>query len=348
MLRRRRIALFPLSSSLISLEEARIALAGSRVWALTDGKMGDLVQCLGVAERLGLEAESRVVRPRRLPALFMPYGPIDPAEAPGKPGSPLAPPFPDIAIASGRRAVAYLRHLGRISAGRTTTLFLKDPRISPRGFDLVWRPDHDRLSGGNVLATLTSPHRFSPERLGEAAASPPPWGSNGLSTVAVLLGGTSKDFRFTDRDIAAFRANLAATIAEGAFLVVTPSRRTPPDLHRAVASLLQEMGGWFWDGRGDNPYPAMLARAEAFIVTSESVNMVGEAAATGRPIHLVRPTGQSRKIDQFLKGLEQAGAVRPFRGRIERFTYDPIDSTPWIARALAACHLEKRRQGRPM
>ena len=78
-------------------------------WVLTDGKAGDEVQCLGVAEELGLTPEIRRVAPRAPFVWLMPWGPIDPREAPARPGSPIAPPFPDILIASGRRTVPYLR-----------------------------------------------------------------------------------------------------------------------------------------------------------------------------------------------------------------------------------------------
>ncbi|WP_353187005.1 ELM1/GtrOC1 family putative glycosyltransferase, partial [Bosea sp. (in: a-proteobacteria)] len=98
------------------------------IWVLTDGKAGDESQCLGVAERLGVEPEIRRVAPRKPFAWLMPRGPIDPREAPDRPGSPIRPPFPDIAIASGRRAVAYLRALEKASNGRSFTVFLKDPR----------------------------------------------------------------------------------------------------------------------------------------------------------------------------------------------------------------------------
>jgi uncharacterized protein len=86
------------------LAAARRAVAGASCWVLTDGKAGDEAQCLGVAERLGLMAEPRHVKPRPPWVWLMPRGPIDPAEAPDRPGSPIAPPFPDICIASGRRA----------------------------------------------------------------------------------------------------------------------------------------------------------------------------------------------------------------------------------------------------
>ena len=101
------------------------------VWVLTDGKAGDELQCLGVAERLGVTPEIRRVKPRSPWAWLMPRGPIDPREAPDRPDSPLHPPFPDIAIASGRRAVAYLRALKQASNGATYTVFLKDPRTGP-------------------------------------------------------------------------------------------------------------------------------------------------------------------------------------------------------------------------
>jgi hypothetical protein len=70
-------------------------------WVLTDGKVGDEVQCLGVADALGLSPELRRVRPRPPFDWAMPWGPIDPREAPFRTGSPIAPPFPDLLLASG-------------------------------------------------------------------------------------------------------------------------------------------------------------------------------------------------------------------------------------------------------
>ena len=47
-----------------------------------------------------------------------------------------------------------------------------------------------------------------------------------------------------------------------------------------------------WDGRGENPYLALLALADAIVVTADSYNMVGEAAATGAPILVFEPSGR--------------------------------------------------------
>lgn len=324
------------------LDEARAALRGATCWVLTDGKAGDLAQCLGIAERLELAPEERVVRPRapwlwlmpltwRLPLLA-----IDPVETPGRPGSPLQPPWPDLVIASGRRAAPYLPAIKRASGGRTFTVFLKDPRTSPDIADFIWVPEHDRLRGGNVMTTLLSPHRITPESLATLRAAPPaPIAALKAPRIAVLIGGNSRDFRFTDADIRRFWDALGALAESGASIMATASRRTPPELAEAARERIEATGGWFWDGTGDNPYRAMLANADGLVVTAESVNMVGEALSTGKPVAVFRPSGGSRKIDQFLRGLDDLGVIRPFSGALESYTYEAMDATPDIAIALS-------------
>jgi len=312
-------------------------------WVLTDGKAGDEGQCLGVAEALGLAAEVRRVAPRPPFAWFMPWGPADPREGPERPGSPVTPPFPDLLIASGRRAAPYVRAVKRASGGRTFTAILKDPRTGVSAADLIWVPEHDRLRGPNVIATLTSPHRVSAARLAAARAAPDPRLA-GLSRprVAVLAGGDSRHHRFTEADILRLADGLTRLAKAGAALMISASRRTPPALREALRRLGAERG-FFWDGGDDNPYVAMLALADAVVATADSANMAGEAAATGAPIFLFEPSGGHPKLAAFIAGLERNGAVKPFAGTLEAWPYEPLDSTPVIAEAIAAGLARHRR-----
>lgn len=341
------------SSALSALDDARAALRDARCWVLSDGKAGDLVQCLGVAERLGLTPEERVVRPRAPYVWLMPHAwrlpfiGIDPREAPGTAASPLQPPYPDLVIASGRRAAAYLPTIKHASGGRTFTVLLKDPRTSPAIADFIWVPEHDRMRGANVLTTLLSPHRITPQALAGLRTNPPERiTSLPHPRATVLIGGNSKDFRYTEADIRRFAEALSALAARGAGLMATPSRRTPPALADAARAAIEAGGGWFWDGTGENPYRALLACADALVVPAESVNMIGEALATGKPVHVFRPTGGSRKIDQFLRGLDTLGVIRPFSGALETTTYEPMDATPTIAIGLARRYVEFRQDDR--
>src|SRR4051794_16580701 len=224
-------------------------------WVLTDGKAGDELQCLAVAEALGLAPEIRRVRPGAPFTWAMPWGPIDPRERPSARNSPLAPPFPDLAFASGRRAVAYLRFLKKASGGRTFTVFLKDPRTGPETADLIWAPAYDRIRGPNVVTTLAPPHRVSVDRLAAARAEPDPrLAILPHPRVTVLAGGKSRHHRFTDADVERFLGNLRELAASGASLMITASRRTPAPLAHALVRLAREHNGFFWDGSGENPY----------------------------------------------------------------------------------------------
>jgi mitochondrial fission protein ELM1 len=315
-----------------------------RGWVLTDGKAGDEGQCLGVAEALGLSPEIRRIAPRPAFAWAMPWGPIDPRDAPGRWGSPIAGPYPDLVIASGRRAAPYLRALKRASGGRAFTVFLKDPRSGARTADLIWVPEHDRLRGENVLVTLTPPHRVSPQRLEAARRSPDPrLAALASPRVAVLAGGTSRHHRFSDADIARLMADLTRLAETGAALMVTASRRSPALLREALQGLVARQGGFMWDGAGENPYLALLALADAIVVTADSYNMAGEAAATGAPILVFEPSGGHPKLTAFFRGLEGHGAVKPFAGRLEAWTYEPLDATPIIAEAVRSGLARHRR-----
>ncbi len=310
-------------------------MEAATAWVLTDGKAGDEAQCLGVTDALGLEPEIRRVSPRAPFSWAMPWGSIDPREAPSRRASPIAPPFPNLVVASGRRAVPSLAAVKRASGGRVFTVFLKDPRTGPGAADLIWVPEHDRLRGPNVFVTLTSPHRMSPARLAEARARP----DSRLAALprprtAVLVGGDSRHHRFSAEDIARLAGHLAELARAGVSLMITVSRRTPPNLRARLAALAGP-GAFLWDGTGPNPYISMLALADAIVVTADSSNMVGEAAATGAPVLVFDPSGGHPKLSAFLKALEEYGAVQPFRGRLESFAYPPLDSTPAIAEAVA-------------
>jgi uncharacterized protein len=319
-------------------------LSDLSAWVLTDGKAGDEQQCLGLAEALGLAPTLRRVAPRPPFVWLMPWGPIDPREAPGRPGSPIAPPFPDLAIASGRRAAPYLRALKRASDGRTFTVFLKDPRAGRGTADLLWAPAHDRLAGDNVVSTPTAPHRVSAARLAAARADPDPrLAALPRPRAGVLVGGPSRHHRYLDEDVARLLGNLTRLAGSGVALMITASRRTPEPLRDGLARLAREHGGFFWSGEGDNPYLSILALADAVVVTADSHNMVGEAAATGAPVLVFEPSGGHPKLTAFLKGLEAHGAVKPFRGRLEAFAYEPLDSTPIVAAAVAAALARHRR-----
>lgn len=317
---------------------ARKLLVGATCWALSDGKAGDEAPCLGLALALGLKVEKRVVRPRPLYALLAPRGPIDRAERPTAPGSPIAPPYPDVLIASGRRAAPYLRHVRRASGGRTFTIFLKDPRIDPHVADVVWMAEHDRPRGDNVIATLAAPHLVTPQALAHAREHPDPRIARlPEPRMALLIGGDSRHYGFREKDVVALVGVVEAMIQSGAGVMITPSRRTPPQLLAKLRDICADAPKrtFLWDGTGDNPYIQMLAHASTIVVTADSTNMVGEAIATDAPVMLYEPTGGHPRLSHFLRAVVASGRARNWRGRLESWSCAAHDDTERIADEVA-------------
>ena len=314
--------------------------AGTTVWMLASGKVGHEVNCLGVIRALGVDPVLKPVRPRPFFDRLAPYGPLDPQDRPGRAGGALEGPLPDIAIASGRVTVPYLRALKRASGGTVFTAFMQDPRWSRGACDMIWVPEHDALRGDNVLATLTSPHHLRPSALAAARATPDPRVARlAAPRLAMVLGGPSAGHSFEPADTRALAGIARTALAAGYSVMVTPSRRTPPQVIAGIAEALAGEAAdraFVWDGTGDNPYVQMLAHADALVVTGDSVNMLGEAAATGRPVHVYEPTGGNPKMTGFIDRLVAEGAARRWAGRVETWSYAPIDATALIAHDLSA------------
>ncbi len=309
-------------------------------WIISDGKAGHEGQCRGVFEAMGLAYEVKRIAPGRLQQALAPYVPVARSERLGQPGSTFAPPWPDFAIAAGRLTAPYIRALKPLAGRATYTIILQDPKVPLTTADLFWMPDHDPKRAANIITTLVAPHGFSPARLAALRDAAPPAAFQSLPRpwIGVLVGGDGSSYRFTEADQKRLATALRSIAQLGAGLLITPSRRTPPSLVAAIAEATAEFPRFLWDGSGENPYPAMLAQADRFVVTADSINMSGEPAATGKPIHLFTPSGGSAKFQRFHGALARHGVTRPLPDEVtvlDDWNYVPLYAAADIASAIA-------------
>ena len=320
-------------------------LLTAATWVLTDGKAGDEQPCLGVAEALGLKPEIRRVRRVAPFSWLMPWGPVDPRERPGAPAARSRRPSPTSSIGVGppRRAVSAPRQAG-VARAHLHGLPARTRAPAPRAADLIWVPEHDRLRGANVIDTLTPPHRFSPERLAAARAAPDPrlaalprpasrcWPAATAATTASR--GGRRPLRRPSR----------GSPRPASALMVTASRRTPARPARgARAASSRGTAASCGTAPAKTPISALLALADAIVVTADSFNMIGEAAATGAPDPGVRAVGRPPQAQRLPDGLEATELCTPSTGRLEGARYEPLNSTPIIAEAIAEGLARHRR-----
>lgn len=309
-----------------------------RTWVVSDGRAGIEIQCLGLAEALGLAPEIKRLRAAKPWCWTTPWLHPMPLLTLAAGSDRLTAPWPDLVITCGRQPIAPLlalqRHLtARAGQRRPLLVAIQDPTWAQHRFDLIVAPGHDRLRRDNVIETLGSMHRVTPERLaaeGErwaAAIEPLP-----RPHVGVLLGGTSRVHRMSEDCARRLGAQLAAMQrSAGGSLLITASRRTPPDAFRALLAMLGEAPRFVWSGEGENPYFGILAKAEALVVTDDSVNMTCEAAASGKPVLVFDIEGGSEKFTRFHAAMVEAGLTRPFAGRLERWEQPPFAEPQRVA-----------------
>ena len=295
-------------------------------WIITEGMAGTENQCLGVAEALGVTP--RVIRIK----LRQPWKSMSPflgMECACTFEPKLEGPWPDLLLASGRKSIAASRYIKRMSGGRTFTVQIQDPRINPQNFDLVAVPAHDPARGKNVAVTIAAPNRITGRSLARAKTDfAPLFAMMPSPRITVLIGGNSKAHSISEHGMERLGVQLAGL---GGSLMITASRRTTEEQKQAFLRGLGDRPHFFWDGSGENPYQGMLAWADTVLVTADSVSMLGDAATTGKPVYMIKMDGGSPRFDKFHQNLISHGAVRPFEGVLESWSYEPIHDAAYVA-----------------
>ena len=310
-------------------------MAGTRpnrgtTWVLTDGKTGMVSQAMGLAEAVGFDIVTKTIRPgapwKWLPAGLWPDG----ASGVAAGSDPIDGEPPDLIVSCGRHAVGPALWLKRRHRERCFLAHVQHPRAKTSCFDLIVAPAHDDLSGPNVIKISGSLHGVTPAKLQAAAARfAPRYGDARRPLIAVLIGGSNSVYSLTGRTLDQLIEHLTHLAeAYGAGLLITMSRRTGDAAESRLRAALQDIAVEIWDGTGENPYHAYLGLADAIVVTCDSVNMISEACSTGKPVYIVPlPGGENSKFAAFHASLISAGVARYFDGRLDTWSYEPLDDT---------------------
>jgi uncharacterized protein len=305
------------------------------IWVLTDGRAGHINQTLGLAEaltpspvvkKIGLKAPYRQLSP------FLGWGD---GRALTADSATIAPPWPRLIVTSGRSAIPIALAIKRKTGGRTTVVNVQDPGWPRSRFDLIVAPEHDRLTGPNVMSTAGALGRTTAAQFAAAGeAFGPSLAHLPHPRVAVLIGGANAVFRTPRAVSERIGRQLAELAAQGAGLMITFSRRTGAEMESIVRNALAGSVADIWSGDGPNPYFAYLALSDVILATEDSASMVSEAATTGKPIHILPLEGGSPKFTRFHGAMRARGIARPYAGAIEQWTYPPFDETGRVAAAV--------------
>jgi mitochondrial fission protein ELM1 len=261
-----------------------------RVWLLMGHRAGDNTQVLALGEAVGWPfAIKRFVYKPYERILNLPFMATLSGVAKDR-SSVLLPPWPDLVITAGRRNEPIARWIKRQAGGRTRLVHVGRPWASLDRWDLVVTTPQYRLPQGPTVLHNEAPlHRVTAERLAKAALDWEPRVAHlPRPYVTVLAGGPSGPYPF-DPPSGARLARQASEMAArlGGSLLVTTSARTPAATIDALSRGIRVPSMLYRWRRDDaeNPFFGFLGLADALIVTADSVSMMTEACATGKPVY---------------------------------------------------------------
>ncbi len=205
--------------------------------------------------------------------------------------SALEAPWPDLVLCAGRGAEAVSFWIKRHGNPELKIVFIGTPWNAPERFDLVITTPQYRLgTAPNILHNMLPMHGVTPEKI---AAEAERWSAR-LSHLpeprfAVLVGGSSGPYIFTAEAARRLGREVSRMAqARGGSLLVTTSARTPNTVAEALQTSItvpSYIHRWSRDA-AENPFHAFLGLADEIVVTADSVSMLAEAIASGKPVSL--------------------------------------------------------------
>lgn len=279
------------SDGIVSEEKPVSPEALPRVWLLTGFRAGDKAQMVALAEALGWPYEIKRLAYRPYEFVTNILLGLKLAGVDRRRSDALTPPWPDLVITAGRRNEPVARWIKVCSRGRTKVVHLGRPWSKVESFDLVvTTPQYNVPLLSNVLQIDLPLHGVTPARLQTAGER---WRDSiaGLPQprTAVLVGGDSPPYVF-DAIMARRLGRRASDFArrQGGSLLVATSPRTKAAATEALQAAIDvpcRFYRWTPDSES-NPYLGFLALADLLIVTGDSMSMVAEACATGKPVYV--------------------------------------------------------------
>jgi mitochondrial fission protein ELM1 len=289
-----------------------------QIWLLLADKAGDNAQVEALAraldERLGWRATLKrlIVRPEwrvAKPKVAVRTDHVDLGAS-----DPLEPPWPDLLITIGRRPSSVALWVRQQSGSRTKIILVGKPSSPIEWYDLVVVSAENRLPAlANVLPIALPLMRVDREAV---AAAVDAWAERlaplPRPLVGLLVGGPTGPFRYDGRVVRRLLEVAQRTAAAGGTPWLLTSRRTPPPIVAERRDGLPAAGrltAWQADlPAADNPYRALLGRADGLVVTGDSISMMVEVARLGRPLQLLRlPSSRLGTLDLWRRRL--AGRV---------------------------------------
>ncbi len=299
---------------------------------LTEGMHGMISQVEGLAKALDVDFTHhkvelnsfwKLVPPKFTPVSNFTFNSIDSKDF-------------DIIISCGRKSVIPSICLKKNSKKKVYNIHIQDPKLSLKNFDFIVAPEHDGLTGENVILSKGSIHYLTNEEIIDNREYLSEKLNKDKEYLTLILGGPNKYYDYDDKNLTIIFDRVKNILEKNNLqAIIVPSMRTP----KKTIDLSDNYFGkdhLVIKDIDKKAYLSGLSLAKYIVVTCDSTSMISEAALTGKPIYIAEIPAKINdyRFRRFRDLFSKLNIVKNLDEKVEIWNYETLDETNRIAKEI--------------
>ena len=242
----------------------------------------------------------------------------------------------DVIISCGRKSVVPSIFLKKKSNKNITNIHIQNPKVSFNNFNYIVAPEHDGISGKNIILSKGALHYLTIEEIENSKDYLQNKANTKKDIITLILGGPTKYYNYSKQNIKSILLKIKDLVEKNNLhSIVVPSNRTPKEtVLLAKKELLDNTT--IIDTIDKKAYLSALGLAKYIVVTCDSSSMISEAALTGKPIYvaMIQAKKDDNRFKKFRKLFEKMNILRKLEDKLETWSYEKLDEANRIAKII--------------
>ncbi len=242
----------------------------------------------------------------------------------------------DIIISCGRKSVIPSIYLKKNSNKNVINIHIQNPKVSFNNFNYIIAPEHDEISGKNVISSKGALHYLTIGEIEKFRTYLIKKINTKKDILTLILGGPTKYYNYSIQNLKSIFSRIKdLTEKNNLHLVVIPSNRTPNETVLLAKSELNK-DSTIVETVDKKAYLSALSIAKYIVVTCDSSSMISEAAITGKPVYvaMIETKRTDKRFTEFRKLFENMNILRKLDDRLQTWSYEKLDEANRVAKLI--------------
>ncbi len=242
----------------------------------------------------------------------------------------------DIIISCGRKSVIPSIYLKKNSPKKIINIHIQDPKVNLKHFDIIVTPEHDGVTGNNVISSRGAIHYLTEQEISFSKDYLVGRLDNKKNYLGLIIGGPNKYYNYSNQIIKRVLLKVKKISELNELQVIAiPSIRTPKNIITMTSEILGE-NHIAINEVDKRAYLSTLAISKYLVVTCDSTSMISEAAITGKPVYVEELPAKKNdyRFKKFRDLFTKLNIIKKLDKNLEYWTYKKLDESNRIAKEI--------------